>query len=70
MVPKRQIIRSFGKSFLTTVEKIDCVMPREMWRSKMLLLPSSQEGTVFWIRVEMVVIPGTGWISEVYGRCQ
>ena len=70
MVPKKKIIRSFGKSFLTTVWKMDCGMPKEMWRSEMLLLPSRQEETVFWIRVEMVVIPRIGWISEVYGRCQ
>ena len=70
MVPKKKIIRSFGKSFLTTVWKMDCGMPKEMWRSEMLLLPSRQEETVFWIRVEMVVIARIGWISEVYGRCQ
>ena len=70
MVQKKKMIRSFGKSFLTTVWKIDCGMPKEMWRSEMLLLPSRQEETVFCIRLEMGVIPRIGWISEVYGRYQ
>ena len=67
---KKTDIEELWKELSDHSREIDYGMPREMWRSEMLLLPSSQEGPVFWIRMEMVVIPRIGWISEAYGRCQ